>query len=100
KGLRGAGDRDGDGKVGIAELFEYVAEAVERDAHSVGSVQRPWSSSIGPGGVYLSSPRHSGERREPSHSRPTILAAIERLWREQGTAAALPAIEQSMEGAN
>ena len=54
EGLSGAGDRDRDGKVGIAELFEYVAESVERDAHSVGKEQRPWSSSIGPGGVFLS----------------------------------------------
>jgi serine/threonine protein kinase len=54
EGLRGAGDRDGDGRVGIAELFEYVALAVDRDARAVGSVQHPWSSAIGPGGVFLS----------------------------------------------
>ena len=56
EGIRGAGDRDGDGKVGLAELFEYVAEAVERDAQAVGVVQRPWSSSIGPGGAFLATP--------------------------------------------
>jgi serine/threonine protein kinase len=56
EGLRGAGDRDGDGRVGIAELFEHVAEAVERDALTVGMAQRPWSSAIGPGGVFLAAP--------------------------------------------
>jgi serine/threonine protein kinase len=53
-GIRGAGDRDGDGRIGVAELFEHVAEAVERDARAMGRTQRPWSCSIGPGGVTLS----------------------------------------------
>ena len=57
KGLKGAGDRDGDGKVGVAELFEYVAAAVERDARKFGTEQKPWYSAIGPGGVYLATPR-------------------------------------------
>jgi serine/threonine protein kinase len=54
QGIRGAGDRDGDGRIGVTELFEYVAEAVERDARAAGTTQRPWSCSIGPGGVILS----------------------------------------------
>src|SRR5262249_43128272 len=53
-GLRGAGDRDGDGRVGIAELFEYVSGAVERDALAMGVVQKPWISATGPGGAFLS----------------------------------------------
>src|SRR5262249_54925217 len=32
RGIKGAGDRDGDGRVGVAELFEYVALAVEQEA--------------------------------------------------------------------
>ncbi|MFI5453922.1 MAG: protein kinase [Isosphaerales bacterium] len=56
EGIRGAGDRDGDGRVGVAELFEYVAEAVERDARAMGTMQKPWNCSIGPGGVFLSAP--------------------------------------------
>src|SRR5262249_35634968 len=32
KGLAGAGDRDGDGRVSVAELFAYVSAAVSRDA--------------------------------------------------------------------
>jgi serine/threonine protein kinase len=54
QGIRGAGDRDGDGRVGVTELFEYLAEAVERDARAIGMTQRPWSCSIGPGGVIFS----------------------------------------------
>jgi hypothetical protein len=56
RGLAGAGDRDGDGKVGVAELFEYVAEAVARDAKRLGVEQKPWSASVGAGGVYLAAP--------------------------------------------
>ena len=48
-GIRGAGDRDGDGRIGVAELFEHVAEAVERDARALGTIQKPWSCSIGCG---------------------------------------------------
>ena len=59
-GIRGAGDRDGDGRIGVAELFEHVAEAVERDARALGMIQKPWSCSIGAGGVYLSAPRCKG----------------------------------------
>jgi serine/threonine protein kinase len=65
-GIRGAGDLDRDGKVGIAELFEYVAAAVERDALSLGMVQRPWSSAIGPGGTFLSARRMAnGDKSGP-----------------------------------
>jgi serine/threonine protein kinase/uncharacterized caspase-like protein len=47
KGLRGAGDRDGDGMVGVAELFSYVAAAVSRDARErFGREQTPWTSAI------------------------------------------------------
>jgi serine/threonine protein kinase len=46
QGIQGAGDRDGDGKVGIAELFTYVSAAVAKDAQEkFGREQRPWSSS-------------------------------------------------------
>jgi serine/threonine protein kinase len=63
EGIRGAADRDGDGKVGVSELFEYVAAAVEGDASALGVRQRPWSSSIGPGGIYISMP--NGDARTP-----------------------------------
>jgi serine/threonine protein kinase len=47
EGLRGAGDRDGDGLVGVAELFNYVAAAVSRDARErFGREQSPWTSAI------------------------------------------------------
>jgi serine/threonine protein kinase/uncharacterized caspase-like protein len=47
QGLRGAADRDGDGQVGVAELFNYVAAAVSRDARErFGREQTPWTSAI------------------------------------------------------
>jgi serine/threonine protein kinase len=94
EGMRGAADRDGNGKVGVAELFEYVAEAVERDAREqFGRVQRPWHNSAGPGGVYISAPM------TPARP-PTGLPAIERLWHKEGAAAAVRAIEHQLAGAD
>src|SRR5262249_45154727 len=67
-------DRDGDGRVGIAELFEHVAGAVEQDARRLGLVQRPWSTATGTGGVYLSRCRSQSQPHSlaahPSHPRP------------------------------
>jgi serine/threonine protein kinase len=72
EGIRGAGDRDGDGQVGVTELFEYVAEAVQRDARAVGMTQRPWSSSIGPGGVIFSTAHRSTQRVTPDRGEATV----------------------------
>ncbi len=91
RGLRGAADRDGDGRVGVAELFEFVAEAVETDAKRLGFTQKPWNHSTGTGGVYLSRPRGlkgssrpsaaaEGEERE-EHNRNSI-HQVERLFAE------------------
>jgi serine/threonine protein kinase/pSer/pThr/pTyr-binding forkhead associated (FHA) protein len=61
RGLRGAGDRDGDGKVGVAELFNYVSAAVAKDAQEkFGREQRPWTSSIYAGDVYISHCKGTG----------------------------------------
>jgi serine/threonine protein kinase len=98
-GLRGAGDRDEDGRVGIAEFFEYVSEAVERDARAMGILQKPWISATGPGGVILATRTAKGERPRGAARRPTHLGDAERLWREQGSAAAVRAIERAMDAA-
>jgi Protein kinase domain/Caspase domain len=94
-GIRGAGDRDGDGRIGVAELFEHVAEAVERDARALGMIQKPWSCSIGAGGAYLSESRQKGADAIPKSARAKFVAAAERLWREQGAAAAIIEIERT-----
>jgi uncharacterized caspase-like protein len=78
-GIRGAGDRDGDGRIGVTELFEYVSEAVERDAHDLGMIQKPWSCSVGPGRIYLSTPRGKFAEARPKHAAAMALAAAERL---------------------
>jgi serine/threonine protein kinase len=91
EGIRGAADRDGNGRVGVAELFEYVAEAVEKDAREqFGRAQRPWHTSSGPGGVYLSEPQ-----RVPSLAVGGV-SALERLWVEKGAAVALAEIEHRL----
>jgi serine/threonine protein kinase len=62
KGLRGAGDRDGDGKVSVAELFNYVSTAVSKDAREkYQHEQTPWTSAVWNEEVVLSIPRR--ERR-------------------------------------
>jgi serine/threonine protein kinase len=96
-GIRGAGDRDGDGRIGVAELFEHVAEAVERDARALGMIQKPWSCYIGAGGAYLSAPRWNGANARPKHARAKTVAAAERIWREQGAASAIGEIERTID---
>jgi serine/threonine protein kinase len=91
RGLRGEGDRDGDGRVGVAELFEYVAGAVEQDARAYGAEQRPWYSAVAAGGVYLSTPT-----RRDEVVTLTGHPAAERLWREEGPAAAVAEIERAI----
>jgi serine/threonine protein kinase len=85
--VKGAADRDGNGKVGVAELFEYVAETVERDAREKFSrIQKPWHNSIGPGGVFISAPKN--------------VPRTERLWEAEGTVTAVQEIEQRLPDAD
>ncbi len=96
EGIRGAGDRDGDGRIGIAELFEYVAEAVERDARALGLTQKPWSCAIGPGGVYLSSsPATRADDAQKLGQSPEIVA-IREVWRTRGPAEAVRKLESEI----
>ena len=58
RGLAGAGDKDGDGYVSIAELFSYVASAVSEDARTrYHREQTPWTSATYTGDVLLSAVR-------------------------------------------
>jgi serine/threonine protein kinase len=63
RGLGGAGDQNRDGRVGVTELFGYVAEAVRRDATRFGHTQTPWSSGTWARDVPLTLP---GRRRDPT----------------------------------
>jgi serine/threonine protein kinase len=54
EGLRGAADSDGDGQVDVTELFNYVCEAVTRDAEKLGRSQKPWTQGTWTGKVHLS----------------------------------------------
>jgi serine/threonine protein kinase len=90
KGLKGAGDRDGDGKVAVMELFDYVSGAVARDAREkFGGEQRPWTQAQFGQAVYLAEPKRRPESAED-------LSAIKHLWRTGGLAAALPEIEKQI----
>ena len=117
RGIRGAGDRDGDGKVGVAELFNYVAAAVAQEARErFGHEQKPWTSSTWAEDVWISAPQASPppgaagvERPDPS-GRPAgsaeeferrfaeaegdegRLTALLRQLRERKAAEALPFI--------
>jgi serine/threonine protein kinase len=83
RGIRGEGDRDGDGRVGVAELFEYVAQAVADDARALGVDQKPWNSSIGAGGVYLSAPQDHREAPAvaPGADEAELLRTLRQLGR-------------------
>lgn len=89
RGLEGAADHDGDGKVGVAELFEYVSAAVTRDAAKLGLEQKPWKTSTDTGGVYLST-----RRPRPTVALDATVAAVERVWKDEGTEAAIRAAER------
>jgi serine/threonine protein kinase len=93
RGIAGEADRDGDGRVGLAELFNYVSLAVSRDARQrFGCEQKPWTSATWADETYISS----------VHSRTLVAEPdpLERLWREQGAAAAVQEIERTIPGAD
>jgi serine/threonine-protein kinase len=89
QGIAGAADRDGDGRVGLAELFNYVSTAVSRDSRQrFGREQKPWTSATWAEETYISSP----------NSRVTVTEAdpLEQVWREQGVIAAVQEIERML----
>jgi serine/threonine protein kinase len=105
RGLTGAGDRDGDGKVGVAELFSYVSTAVARDARDrFGIEQNPWTSSTWADEVYLS--RTKGDKVLPPLERGRLppeeetAAAIRRVEEESDELLLLPALRWLAAGAD
>jgi serine/threonine-protein kinase len=90
KGIAGAADGDGDGRVGVYELSTYVSQAVARDAPRFGHVQTPWAKGEWKENVFLSSPRHQSESRSPDTS------ALEKLWKELGPDRAMAHLERQL----
>ncbi len=87
EGIAGAADRDGDGQVGLAELFNYVATAVSRDARQrFGCDQKPWTSATWAEETYISSPT--------TRTSTFVSTAGDRPGRDPGGPAPAPAIEQ------
>jgi serine/threonine protein kinase len=88
RGIAGEADHDGDGRVGLAELFNYVASAVSRDAQErFGREQNPWTSATWTEETYISS---------PNCTMIPDADPFERIWREEGAAAAVREIEQTI----
>src|SRR5262245_60917438 len=93
QGIAGAADRDGDGRVGLAELFNHVAAAVARDAHQLfGHDQKPWTSATWAEETYISAPSVGTTIGDT--------APVERLYRQQGAAAAVAEVAQLLSGAD
>jgi hypothetical protein len=93
KGISRDGDRDGDGRVGVAELFEYVSEAAVREARKLGFNQKPWTAAITAGGEYISRPQ---SRQVPTQS----YQSFERICLEDGPAAAIEEVGRRMNEAD
>jgi serine/threonine protein kinase len=92
RGIEGEADRDGDGRVGLAELFNYVATAVSRDAlEKFGREQKPWTSATWAEETYIST---------PNRTMPPEADRLEQLYRDKGAAALVGAIEQEIAGAD
>jgi serine/threonine protein kinase len=92
QGIAGAADSDGDGRVGLAELFNYVSREVARDARQrFGREQKPWTSATWAEETYISSP----SARTTISPTVSVTDSLERLWREQGAAAAVREIERT-----
>jgi serine/threonine protein kinase len=92
RGIQGEADRDGDGRVGLAELFNYVSTAVSRDAlEKFGREQKPWTSATWAEETYIS-----------THNRtmPPQVDRLEQIYRDKGAAAVVREIEQEMAGAD
>jgi serine/threonine protein kinase len=89
RGIEGHADSDGDGRVGLTELFNYVSTAVCRDARAkFGAEQKPWISETRAEDTFISAPKVPTSGKETDW--------FERLWREEGPAAAIRQFEQSI----
>jgi serine/threonine protein kinase len=97
RGIAGAGDRDGDGRVGLAELFNYVSAAVAKDAREkFGCEQKPWTSATWTEEVFVSFPGSNPPRPvdSPSGSRKGTDAVLDRDAPEEEVADLLRRLRQ------
>jgi serine/threonine protein kinase len=90
RGIERDGDLDGDGKVGLDELFTYVSGAVAEAARRLGFEQRPWKESATTGREYISRRREGGPPAAGAAAEPgELLADI----RRRAAGAAGPTLE-------
>ncbi len=91
RGLKGAADKDGDGKVGVSELFNYVSTAVARDAREqFHCEQTPWTNATYTEEVFLSWARRSDAATSKRHR------FLEDPWKRLGPDGAMAEIEAQL----
>jgi serine/threonine protein kinase len=91
RGIRGTADRDRDGMVGVAELFNYVSGAVARDARDkFKSEQNPWVKGTWTDEIFLSSPKRSPKVKN-GRVRP-----LDPLWERLGPDGAMAELERHL----
>jgi len=91
RGIRGTADRDRDGMVGVAELFNYVSGAVARDARDkFKAEQNPWVRGTWTDEIFISSPKR-GPRVQNSRTR-----TLDQLWEELGPDVAMEELERQL----
>jgi serine/threonine protein kinase len=90
KGMEGAADADGDGRVGVYEFSTYVSQAVARDAPRFGHVQTPWAKGEWKENVFLSWSASGRTGENPRRSQ------LERLWKELGPDGAMAELERTL----
>jgi serine/threonine protein kinase len=94
KGLAGAADRDGDRRVGLAELFSYISTEVAHDARvKFGLEQTPWTHTTWAKEVYIA-------RVPERDAAPADAPTFERLWRERGPEQAVRELDNSTPAAD
>ncbi len=92
RGLKGKADRDGDGSVGVPELFDYVWTEVSRDAmekfhcSQTPSVRGEWNAK-----VLLSTPRRSAGAKTTKRS-----LTLHRRWKELGPDRTIADLERQL----
>jgi serine/threonine protein kinase len=92
RGIAGAADLDGDGRVGLSELFSYISTAVAQEAQQrFARPQKPWTSATWTEETYISSPRgHQSLHADP----------MEQRWHQQGVDSSLAEIERMLPAAD
>jgi serine/threonine protein kinase/uncharacterized caspase-like protein len=93
EGMKGRGDQNRDGKVGVAELFNYVSKAVAKDAKEMFQhKQTPWTKTSYNEEVMLS----WAQKRQSQEASHPELQRLASLWKERGSDHAMGELERRL----